>query len=386
MRAVDTIPVHPQTAPSARRPGCQPACPACAHRDLTAAQSEARKLDWLRQRLGAWRERIAAVQAAPEPARWGYRDRVCLSCQWRDGLWNIGMRVAEQVVAIHDCPVHSVRIRASVRALCDALPQAAQFPLAYLVQSGAQLTLVLKTAAIPSIAWLDDSLKRRLQACGVEGLWLHLHPAVGRKIFNKPGWHLLWGQPRSRDARGLVYGPAAFQQPLAQLYRRAQDRAQGFLQPAPRSVLIDLYSGNGETLQRWSAAGAATLGVELSAQACDCAGQNSPRSRILRGKCAQRIPQLEQWAQRPDHANRTRLLYLNPPRTGLELPLYEWILQSYRPARIAYLSCSAGTLQRDLARLCGRDYRVEHIVPYDFFPHTFHVETLSLLAREPDAW
>ena len=50
-----------------------------------------------------------------------------------------------------------------------------------------------------------------------------------------------------------------------------------------------------------------------------------------------------------------------------------------RPARIAYLSCSAGTLARDLAMLESAGYAVVRIHPYDFFPLTHHVEALALL-------
>jgi len=363
----------------ALRPGCEPACPACTHRRLGAAQSQARKLEWLQLRLQPWSERIRPMQAVNGAARWAYRDRVCLKCEWRDHTWHIGMSRAEQVLAIPNCPVHSQRVRATLHALRDSLPACDSFPLAYVVQSGAQLTLVLKTAHLPASDWLGETLKQRLQAAGVEGLWLHLHPAVGKKIFNKPGWHLLWGRPRSRDAQGFLYGPAGFQQPIADLYLHALQQAEAFLLPGETTLVVDLYSGNGKTLRRWASAGAQAIGVELDAEACECARHNSPHTQILRGKCAQRIPQLEQWSQRTPG---TRLLYLNPPRTGLETPLGGWITQRYRPARIAYLSCSAGTLRRDLEVLCADGYEVEHIIPYDFFPHTYHVETLALLALE----
>jgi tRNA/tmRNA/rRNA uracil-C5-methylase (TrmA/RlmC/RlmD family) len=343
-------------------------------------ESETRKQAWLQRRLGEWCEQLRPMQSVSGEARWAYRDKVCLKCEWHDHSWHIGMSLAERVLAIPDCPVHSERVHATLRALRDSLPEATRFPLVYLVQSGAQLTLVLKTAALPVTGWLDETLIQRLRAAGVEGLWLHLHPAAGKKIFNKPGWHLLWGVPRSRDTLGLLYGPASFQQPVAKLYRRALQQAQSFLRPSADTLVIDLYSGNGRTLRRWSAAGAAAIGAELDAEACACARHNSPQTEMLRGKCAQRIPQLEQWSARPQHAAKTRLLYLNPPRTGLEEALPDWIAQRYRPLRIAYLSCSAGTLQRDLQRLCAAGYRVEHIIPYDFFPHTYHVETLSLLS------
>lgn len=51
----------------------------------------------------------------------------------------------------------------------------------------------------------------------------------------------------------------------------------------------------------------------------------------------------------------------------------------YGPARIAYLSCSAGTLQRDLDFFEACGYRVCRIIPYDFFPWTAHVECLALI-------
>jgi len=47
--------------------------------------------------------------------------------------------------------------------------------------------------------------------------------------------------------------------------------------------------------------------------------------------------------------------------------------------RLAYLSCSAGTLARDLSVLEAAGYRVTGIEPYDFFPLTHHVETLARL-------
>ncbi len=46
-----------------------------------------------------------------------------------------------------------------------------------------------------------------------------------------------------------------------------------------------------------------------------------------------------------------------------------------------YLSCSAGTLKRDLEKL-QKVLDVESIFPYDFFPGTRHVETLVLLKEK----
>jgi 23S rRNA (uracil1939-C5)-methyltransferase len=363
------------------RRGCETRCPACAHRALDAAHSEARKGAWLARRLAAWSDRLRPMQAVTGEARWGYRDRVCLRCEWRDNAWQVGMTVKDQVVAIPDCPVHSRRVCDTLQALMPVLPDPARLPLIYFVQSGAQLTLVLKTAISPATTWLDTELQQRLRRCGVEGMWLHLHPSAGKRIFNKPGWLRIWGQARSRDDDGLLYGPASFHQPVAALSRLALRHASLFLAPAAHSVVVDLYCGRGSSLKRWVTAGAHAVGVELDGQSCECAACNVPSATILRGRCIQRLPQLDDWVGSADRARARRLLYLNPPRTGLEPELHEWIGERYRPARIAYLSCSAGTLQRDLSSLGSHGYRVEHIIPYDFFPHTYHVETLALLSH-----
>ncbi|HEX9773419.1 MAG TPA: hypothetical protein VGA44_08135, partial [Steroidobacteraceae bacterium] len=107
------------------------------------------------------------------------------------------------------------------------------------------------------------------------------------------------------------------------------------------------------------------------------AARNAPHASMLRGTCAQRLPQIREWWSR---ARDRRLAYLNPPRSGLETEVAGALAEEFRPARIAYLSCSAGTLARDLELLESGGYRIERILPYDYFPQTHHVETLALLA------
>jgi tRNA/tmRNA/rRNA uracil-C5-methylase (TrmA/RlmC/RlmD family) len=214
----------------------------------------------------------------------------------------------------------------------------------------------------------------------LEGLWLNAYPAAGRHLFAKRGWHLLWGKPRSRDRDGLRYGPAAFQQLLPELHDRALNEAEAFLGPSVGDSMIDLYCGRGSGLVRWVGRGARTLGIELGGEAVECARHNAPDALVLRGACRERLPQLQSWAFESSPASGA-LLYANPPRTGIEPEVLDWIGSVYQPKRMAYLSCSAGTLRRDLEILTATGYEVERLTPYDFFPQTYHVETLALLRR-----
>ena len=58
-------------------------------------------------------------------------------------------------------------------------------------------------------------------------------------------------------------------------------------------------------------------------------------------------------------------------------------LRDLGPARIVIVSCEAATLARDVATLLGdaSPYRLERVIPFDLFPQTAHVETVSLVVR-----
>ena len=130
--------------------GCQPRCPGCTHRILSAAASEAQKMDWLRRILAPWADRLQPVQAVAGAARWGYRGKVCLSAVWNAAEgWNFGLWRRDELIPIPDCPVHADRVRTLIHWLRRVLPQGPTFPLAFYVQAGAQTTLILKTRQVP---------------------------------------------------------------------------------------------------------------------------------------------------------------------------------------------------------------------------------------------
>lgn len=74
------------------------------------------------------------------------------------------------------------------------------------------------------------------------------------------------------------------------------------------------------------------------------------------------------------------LLVMDPPRAGLAPAVHD-ALAELQPAQIAYISCDPATLARDVKRILGNGYRLESITPFDMFPHTAHVETMTVLRR-----
>jgi tRNA/tmRNA/rRNA uracil-C5-methylase (TrmA/RlmC/RlmD family) len=363
--------------PAALPPGCEPTCHGCRHRTFTLEASLAQKREYLSRILARWQDRLEAVASVASCDRLGYRDRVTLTARWQPQAgWRFGLVRRDELIAIHDCPVHTSRVRALVHGLVGSLPPPDAFPLAYLHVAGAQATLIVKARSIDPD--LLQGLRDAIGTTGIEGLWLHCHPSAGRRLFARSGWRLLWGRARSSDSTGLEHGPTGFQQLLPTLHERALDEAEAHLSPRAGDAVLDLYCGIGATLRRWTARGASALGVELSGEAIESAGVNAPSAQLLRGTCVHRLPQIAEWWQ---GQSGTRHAFVNPPRSGLEAEVLGALAARLVPARLAYLSCSAGTLARDLQALGSAGYEVDRLLPFDFFPLTHHVEVLALLTR-----
>jgi 23S rRNA (uracil1939-C5)-methyltransferase len=75
--------------------------------------------------------------------------------------------------------------------------------------------------------------------------------------------------------------------------------------------------------------------------------------------------------------HKQSLLLVDPPRAGLDTYTLDGILK-LQPRNIAYVSCDPATLARDAARLIAGGYRIVQITPFDMFPQTYHIESISL--------
>jgi tRNA/tmRNA/rRNA uracil-C5-methylase (TrmA/RlmC/RlmD family) len=202
----------------------------------------------------------------------------------------------------------------------------------------------------------------------VEGFFLNLHPSAGDRVFASRGWQTLWGQ-------GHAHGPSSFQQLIPSLYAEALAQAASFLRPESDLDFLDLYCGVGASLAHWHPS-RRILGVEVHGESIGYARTSHPEAEFLQGRVEERIPQIESWRRSEEF-----LLFANPPRLGIEPVALRWVAERARPIRLAYLSCSPGTLAKDLSVLQGTGYDIHGIQPYDFFPNTHHVEALVLLSR-----
>lgn len=142
----------------------------------------------------------------------------------------------------------------------------------------------------------------------------------------------------------------------------------------PQTSLLDVYCGVGLFSAFFAGRVGRLIGIELSPAACEDFTVNLDEFENVE------LYQAPAEAVLPGLDFRPDIVLLDPPRAGLEKSVVEALLDQ-GPARIAYVSCDPSTLGRDLGRLLAGGYRLVEITPFDLFPHTYHIESISILER-----
>ena len=360
------------TEPGACRakPACthytQDGCGGCQLQHLTPeAQRDAK-----RRIVGDALRRIGKVDVedppiVPSPLEWRYRSKISMAVVAGSEQLTIGLHRhtgPQQVFPLDDClivrePV--MELWSAVRPHTQLLPRSLQSLV--LRQDREGFRHVVATGSRPFETDRRDT-----------GPWdaSPLAQAVGDATISY--WWVPW-----RGAGRVVAGPTsgfpalAFEQTNQDLAARIREEAAVSLGDVAQKVVWDLYGGVGDTASLLSARGAEVWTVDSDREAKDWADRRKePRVRRL--------------VDRVENALRSlpapEAVIVNPPRTGLAAPVTVWLDKwaSATPGvRLAYVSCDAATLSRDVARMPSLILR--SVTAFDLFPQTSHVETLAVL-------
>ncbi len=82
----------------------------------------------------------------------------------------------------------------------------------------------------------------------------------------------------------------------------------------------------------------------------------------------------------PTLAGKVDFAVVDPPRAGLDRQALDALL-ALKPEKLVYVSCDPSTLARDARRLVDGGYRLEQVTPFDLFPQTYHIESISVFQR-----
>jgi 23S rRNA (uracil1939-C5)-methyltransferase len=195
---------------------------------------------------------------------------------------------------------------------------------------------------------------------------------------------LLWGDDAiEEELCGLRFRvrPNAFLQTNTAMAERLYEVVRGYAELTGEESLYDLYCGIG-TIGLSLARDALTVwGVEVSEESIACAIENAELNGIgnaafFAGEVGRSLEELRERAGPPD------VVVVDPPRAGLAGKALRRIGR-LEARRLVYVSCNPTTLAADVKELASQwGYRLVRARPVDMFPHTPHIETVALLARD----
>lgn len=161
------------------------------------------------------------------------------------------------------------------------------------------------------------------------------------------------------------------------LYRAISDAAD----LSPRDTILDAYCGMGTIGQYLARFCQKVVGIESHPSAIEDALKSAGRNRIgnisfYKGR-AEQILQDQVKAGGKYHFD---VIVVDPPRAGMHPDALKALI-AHNPAKIVYVSCNTATFARDLGQLLKAGYDLRTVQPVDMFPHTPHIETVSLLQK-----
>jgi 23S rRNA (uracil1939-C5)-methyltransferase len=140
-------------------------------------------------------------------------------------------------------------------------------------------------------------------------------------------------------------------------------------------TVLDLYAGVGLFSAFIAQAGADLIAVESSEWACSDFEVNLEefdQVALYQAAVEEALPLLQVEPQS---------VLLDPPRGGVERDALERLIEM-APNRIVYVSCDPATLARDGRILADSGYQLEQVTPFDLFPQTYHIESISEWTRQ----
>jgi 23S rRNA (uracil1939-C5)-methyltransferase len=137
------------------------------------------------------------------------------------------------------------------------------------------------------------------------------------------------------------------------------------------NCLVDLYCGAGLFSAFTAEMTNKLIGIEFSHSACMDYAENLDEYNhieLYEGSADIILPRLE---------ISSDVVIVDPPRAGIGRNTIDALIK-LKPNRIIYVSCDPATLARDASRLEKGGYSLVQLTPFDLFPQTFHIESISV--------
>jgi len=147
-----------------------------------------------------------------------------------------------------------------------------------------------------------------------------------------------------------------------------------------KESVLELYSGGGNFSIPLAYKAGKLFAVEVSSSSIGDAMENSRINNIRNAIFIKATAEkgIDKVVGVHVNAPFLDLVLVDPPRDGCSKEAIERTASS-KPEKIIYVSCNPSTLARDLGRFQTLGYKLRTSKPFDMFPQTFHIESVTEL-------
>jgi len=334
-------------------------CGGCHYQHLTYEAQLAAKTAILQDQL----ERIGGLAHLPmQPAwasqPWNYRNHIQFHLT-SEGQLGFHAASSERIIPIQECHLPQPEINALWPQLdLEAIPGLER--LAIRQGTDGDLQLILESS--------DPQPPEML----IEGLPIsavHLSPAGALVLAGSESLVIdVQGHPFQVSAGSFFQVNTAMAEALV-------THVMENLTLHPNSTVIDVYCGVGLFSAFLAPHVGRLVGIEASPAACEDFTVNLDAYDHVELYEAAAEEVLPAWQGQPD------VILVDPPRAGLTPTVIDACAR-LQPAQLVYVSCDPATLARDARRLIRAGFQLRLVTPFDLFPQTYHIESVSFWGRD----
>ncbi len=153
-------------------------------------------------------------------------------------------------------------------------------------------------------------------------------------------------------------------------------QAGEYIENAKNEIVYDLYCGAGTISQTIAEDADKIYGIEIDENAVKRAKENADLNEVknaeyIAGDVLKEIDNID---------DKADLIIIDPPRPGINPKALNKIAR-INADTILYISCNPKSLARDIKELKIHNYELDRFRAVDMFPHTKHLEVISVLRK-----
>jgi len=321
-------------------------CGGCAYQNLSYKQELAIKDRLLQEIFAPLKLKSKMIESIiPSPDEYHYRNRLDFSFRKTlKGEYLLGFKSEQSkfIVPIESCSIAKEEISDFIPELKDAVIRT--LPPDYNIAN-----LVVRTGDDGRVFWGGIGRHSLAQKPG-DYFWTEIH---GYKIF---------------------YALDTFFQANLSILPELINKIRSFRLWNSKTILYDLYSGVGLFGISFHDRVKQVVMIEEGVPSIKLAKFNVDyhhleNVEIREGKVEQLLGRVR----------KDSVAIIDPPRKGLSDDAMKTLVKAKKLKALLYLSCNPSTLVRDLVHFVKRGWKINTVIPFDFFPKTKHIETLVCL-------